>query len=142
MNKNQELLAAVTEYLEDKVFACRLENLVVEHRRLLASRADAETFISRLLDVSNVDSRLHLYAQKLQELQQRTTLTYSETQWVPNEYEALEQHGLVHCRYGAKNSAGLSRRTLELTEAGRRVCVALQSNAKAQLPGLEQAAVS
>ena len=111
---DQVLLDRINEHAQNVTFLNKLKELLDKHEADLVRQKRCEAFVSRL-----VADSAGKYAQCLLALNKRPSLFYGERDWVPDEYQALEDYGLVHCYFGPASPQGLRSRELTITEAGR-----------------------
>lgn len=106
-----ELLAKVSKCATKRAFHSDLEALVTKFERREEFCARRDAFIQKLMMSRPEDNA---YAARLLELAKIGHQYYSGRELIPDEFETLERHGLVHCSFGPSLS-----RTLEITASGR-----------------------
>lgn len=122
-NDSFALLAQVASFAQDPSFCGQLRELVTKHEAKLRVQAQRAVYAQQMREAAAGDARVD----GLLALYSRGELNYSETQWVPDIYQALENNGLVFCQHGPRNDAGLTSRHLTLSTAGRALAEELKA---------------
>jgi hypothetical protein len=129
---NDALLAKVARYLADATFERRLSSLLAEQEARVAQERRQAEYADKLVEMGSANAKA--CAVSLLELARRKNWLFSEREWVPDEFQSMEDHGLVKCFYGSKNSQGLQSRELYVTEHGATVVARIKERLKSPLP--------
>ena len=108
------LLAQVATFAQDPRFAFQLKELVQMEEKHQAYLVRQVCYVQQLRDADPSDVRVR----RLLELHRRRGRNFGPREWIPDEYQAHEDFGLVHCQHHDINNPRFDMRTLTMMPAG------------------------